>query len=96
MIPIDALGAPMPFNKVLITVDELLRLALLITLVVTDLFFVLVAKEVLVSKTRTLEITIIREIARLSGVTAGEVEMLTMASTTQVKWEISAVKLRAT
>lgn len=86
----------MPFNKVLITVDELLRLALLTTLVVTDLFFVLVAKEVLVSKTRTLEITIIREIARLSGVTTGEVEMLTMASTTQVKWEISAVKLRAT
>ena len=96
MIPIDALGAPMPFNSVLITVDTLLRFALFTTVDLIVLFFELVANEALVSKTNTLEITIIREIARLSGVTAGDVEMLTMASTTQVKWEISAVKLRAT
>ena len=86
----------MPFNKVLITVDTLLRFALFTTFDLIVLFLELVANEALVSKTNTLEITIIREIARLSGVTAGEVEMLTMASTTQVKWEISAVKLRAT
>ena len=96
MIPIDALGAPMPFNRVLITVDTLLRFALFTTVDLIVLFFELVAYEALVSKTNTLEITMISEIARPTGLIAGEVEMLTMASTTQVKWEISAVKLRAT
>ena len=96
MIPIDALGAPMPFNRVLITVDTLLRFALFTTLDLIVLFFELVANEALVSKTNTLDITIINEIVRPTGLIAGEIEMLTMASTIQVKWVIPAVKLRAT
>ena len=96
MIPIDALGAPMPFNRVLITVDTLLRFALFTTVDLIVLLFELVAYEALVSKTNTLEIAMISEIARPTGLIAGEVEMLTMASATQVKWVIPAVKLRAT